>query len=137
MTRKPAKNLAPLNSLNLWSVWLRSVLATGILLLPWLAQPAQAELAHYNCTWAGRVGQPFSMTYADGTTYIEGSLGVFGQIAPTEKTETTYRAILELPGGVFAIEWPKNGGAARVAVINLKDEIQGGHPQAAQCTLSE
>ncbi len=119
------------------SVWLGRSLFTGACLLSAFVQPAAAELAHYDCTWTGRVGQPFSLTYADGTTYIEGSLGVFGQIAPTEKTETTYRAALELPGGVFAIEWPKNGGAARVAVINLKDEIQGGHPQAAQCTLSE
>ncbi|MET4806382.1 hypothetical protein [Limibacillus sp. MBR-115] len=131
------KNKAVFGNRGALSVLFKRSLIAGSLLLPAVVQPALAELAHYDCTWTGRVGQPFSMTYADGTTYIEGSLGVFGQIAPTEKTETTYRAALELPGGVFAIEWPKNGGAARVAVINLKDEIQGGHPQAAQCTLSE
>ena len=57
--------------------------ALALLLTVTAAQPSSAESAHYKCSWV-KVGKPFRLAVQGNTTYITGSLGIFGQVAPTQ-----------------------------------------------------
>lgn len=103
----------------------------GFLLL--LAAESRAESAHFTCAWIKQVAQPFTLTVQDATTYIEGSLGIFGQVTPTIEQDGLYAIRLDLAGGFVAFRWPKAGGPSSIGFFNSEGQLQGGHPAAANC----
>ena len=99
------------------------------------AAQSEAASAHYLCRWVKNVGKPFTLTVHDGTTYIQGSLGIFGQVAQTIEDEARYGVRLDLAGGFVVFRWPKKGGSSAVGFFDSRGELQGGHKAAATCTL--
>ena len=99
-----------------------------------ISPQARAESAHYECGWIRNVGKPFSLTVHNATTYINGSLGIFGQVTPTIEQDGQFIAQFELAGGAVVFRWPKAGGPGAIGFFNSKGELQGGHPAAANCT---
>jgi hypothetical protein len=94
---------------------------------------ARAESAHYDCSWIKNVALPFTLTVQNATTYINGSLGIFGQVTATVEQGDLYIVQLELPGGAAVFRWPKAGGQGAVGFFNSQGQLQGGHPAAATC----
>jgi len=94
---------------------------------------ARAESAHYDCAWIKNVALPFTLTVQNATTYINGSLGIFGQVTATVEQGDLYIVQLELPGGAAVFRWPKAGGNGAIGFFNSQGELQGGHPAAAAC----
>ena len=106
--------------------------ALALLLTVTAAQPSSAESAHYKCSWV-KVGKPFRLAVQGNTTYITGSLGIFGQVAPTQEKKGDYIVRLELAGGFVAFRWPKSGGISSVGFFDSKGDLQGGTQKAATC----
>ena len=114
---------------------MRRILATlaGVAALAF-AGSSQAQVLSYSCSWI-RVGQPFTLAVDGRETRIAGSLGIFGDSAPTIQDKGHYVIRLELARGFVVFRWPQQGGPSAVGFFDQSGELQGGYQSAANCRL--